>query len=121
MAWREVMRELYGLTESAAALVVKDASGKGVVVDGAASASDWRCDRVRESAALCVRVRERTISRPNGKRVGYIAFNIWMPALGERIDAAVDRFRQYDGIGIDLRGNPGGLAAMISGVGRTLY
>ena len=59
---------------------------------------------------------ERTVSTPGGKRVGYIAFNVWMPALGERIAAAVDRFRQHDGIVIDLRGNPGGLAAMMSGV-----
>ncbi len=48
--------------------------------------------------------------------VGVIWFNFWMVPLASRIDAAVDEFRDLDGIIIDLRGNGGGVAAMVSGV-----
>jgi carboxyl-terminal processing protease len=53
---------------------------------------------------------------PGGRRVGVIAFNIWMPAIAEPFADAVDRFRATDGLVIDLRGNPGGLADMIRGI-----
>ena len=53
---------------------------------------------------------------PAGRRAGVIAFNIWMAQVDAPIAAAVDTFRAADGLVIDLRGNPGGLAAMIMGV-----
>lgn len=52
----------------------------------------------------------------DGLRVGVIRFNVWMAPLAREIDEAVDRFRDADGIILDLRGNPGGLAAMVNGV-----
>ncbi|MEO8484089.1 MAG: S41 family peptidase [Acidobacteriota bacterium] len=52
----------------------------------------------------------------SGRRVGIIRFNIWMAPLGEPFAQAIDRFRRADGLIIDLRGNPGGLADMIRGV-----
>lgn len=53
---------------------------------------------------------------PSGRRVGVIGFNIWMAQVDGPIAEAVDAFRAADGLVIDLRGNPGGLAAMIMGV-----
>jgi carboxyl-terminal processing protease len=114
--WREVMRELYGPDGSAAVLSVKDAAGKESQLTVPRSRPPGEVIAFGNLPPFASEFEERTVSTPGGKRVGYIAFNIWMPALGERIDAAVDRFRQYDGIVIDLRGNPGGLAGMISGV-----
>ena len=55
-------------------------------------------------------------STPN-KCVGVIAFNIWLPALVPDLERAVDSVRTCDGIVIDLRGNPGGLGAMVMGFG----
>ena len=49
--------------------------------------------------------------------VGVIAFNIWLPALSTDLEKAVDSVRTCDGIVIDLRGNPGGLGAMVMGFG----
>ncbi len=49
-------------------------------------------------------------------RVGYLRFSIWMPALSARIDDALFEFRSADGVIIDLRGNPGGLGLMATGV-----
>jgi carboxyl-terminal processing protease len=51
-----------------------------------------------------------------GRRVGVIRFNVWMAASAEPFAAAVDRFRDADGLVIDIRGNPGGLADMIRGI-----
>ena len=39
-----------------------------------------------------------------------------MTAVDREFQKAMDRFRGADGIVIDLRGNPGGLAAMIMGL-----
>jgi carboxyl-terminal processing protease len=53
---------------------------------------------------------------PGGVRVGVLRFNVWMVPLMRQIDAAVDSFRTLDGIVLDLRGNTGGVSAMIGGV-----
>jgi carboxyl-terminal processing protease len=65
---------------------------------------------------LHVTVDTREVASPKGRRVGYIGFNVWMTTVNGPIDAAVDKYRQSAGLVIDLRGNPGGLAAMISGL-----
>ena len=49
--------------------------------------------------------------------VGIIAFNIWLPALVPDLERAVDSVRTCDGIVIDIRGNPGGVGAMVMGFG----
>lgn len=49
-------------------------------------------------------------------RVGLLTFTVWMPALSSQIDAALFGFRNVDALVIDLRGNPGGIALMVSGV-----
>jgi carboxyl-terminal processing protease len=49
--------------------------------------------------------------------VGIIRFNIWMTALADDFDRAVDALRDCRGIVVDLRGNPGGLGFMVAGVG----
>lgn len=53
----------------------------------------------------------------SGGCVGVIRFNIWMTALADDFDRAVDAVRDCRGIVIDLRGNPGGLGFMVAGVG----
>lgn len=50
-----------------------------------------------------------------GKSVGVIRFNTWMTIVMPRFDAAMDELRDTDGIIVDLRGNPGGLGAMVMG------
>jgi carboxyl-terminal processing protease len=48
--------------------------------------------------------------------VGAIAFSVWMTAVAEPFAQAIDAYRHDDGLIIDLRGNPGGLADMIRGL-----
>jgi carboxyl-terminal processing protease len=56
-------------------------------------------------------------SRDGSGCVGVIAFNIWLPALGRDLERAVDSVRTCSGVVVDLRGNPGGVGAMVMGFG----
>lgn len=62
-------------------------------------------------------LRELGLEAYPGDEVGLIAFSVWLTPIAGPFDAAIDRFRESLGIVIDLRGNPGGLGAMVMGVG----
>lgn len=49
--------------------------------------------------------------------VGVVGFNIWLPALAPDLERAIDEVRSCDGVVVDLRGNPGGVGAMVMGFG----
>lgn len=49
--------------------------------------------------------------------VGVIRFNSWMTTVMPRLDAALGALRDCRAIVLDLRGNVGGVAAMVMGVG----
>jgi len=53
----------------------------------------------------------------DGGCVGVIAFNIWLPALAAELEKSVDEVQSCKGIIVDLRGNPGGVGAMVMGFG----
>jgi carboxyl-terminal processing protease len=52
----------------------------------------------------------------DGRVIGIIRFNIWMPILSAQFDAAVDSLRNADGIILDVRGNFGGVGGLAMGV-----
>ncbi|HKY04436.1 MAG TPA: S41 family peptidase, partial [Blastocatellia bacterium] len=52
--------------------------------------------------------------------MGYIRFNIFVMPLMERIKAAIRSMHDAPGIIIDLRGNPGGVGGMSSGIAGVL-
>jgi carboxyl-terminal processing protease len=57
-----------------------------------------------------------------GGKVGYLRFNIWMLPLVPKIDAGLAdlRKRGMQALVLDLRGNPGGVGAMVVPLGRQL-
>jgi carboxyl-terminal processing protease len=63
-----------------------------------------------------VKVNRLPTATPSGC-VGVVGFNIWLPALAPDLEKAVGEVRSCDGIVIDLRGNPGGVGAMVMGFG----
>ncbi len=65
---------------------------------------------------MYVRVEKEKKSMPSGGIAGVIKFNVWMAAVDAQFQQAMDELRHADGIIIDLRGNPGGLAAMLMGI-----
>jgi carboxyl-terminal processing protease len=56
-----------------------------------------------------------SIAGNDGETFGLIQFNIWLPLLARPFDEAIDNLRDVDGMIIDLRGNRGGLGAMVMG------
>ncbi|HEU0051870.1 MAG TPA: S41 family peptidase [Longimicrobium sp.] len=66
--------------------------------------------------AMIVRVETERAPLPDGRTVGILRFNYWMPVVARQIDEAVDRLRDTDGLVIDLRGNLGGVGGMAAGV-----
>jgi carboxyl-terminal processing protease len=65
---------------------------------------------------MFVRVEWERRQIPGGLSAGVIRFNVWMTAVDREFDKAISVLRDTDGIIIDLRGNPGGLAAMLMGI-----
>ena len=65
---------------------------------------------------MYVRVEKEKKPTPSGGIAGVIKFNVWMAAVDSQFQQAMDELRHADGIVIDLRGNPGGLAAMLMGI-----
>lgn len=54
---------------------------------------------------------------PAGARVAVVRFNIWLLPIARAFDQAMDEIRAgADGVIIDLRDNPGGLAAIAQGI-----
>jgi carboxyl-terminal processing protease len=54
---------------------------------------------------------------PGGGEAGVIRLSAWFPAIVPALATAMGDLREVDGIVLDLRGNPGGLAALVMGVG----
>jgi len=114
-AWRRVVSALRGADGSEAVLTVHDGDRERTV----------RVRRERPSGDRVVlgdlppffvdvtHARHRT---PAGRPVGLVRFNVWMTAAAEPIGRAVDQYRQAHGLVFDLRGNPGGLMAMVQGI-----
>jgi len=114
--WRRVNRALHGWDGSRSTLVVNDVGGGARTVIVSRTLTTGEVSTIGNLPPLRTDFEAREVETPGGRKVGVIAFNIWMPALADRIADAVDRFRGHAAIVIDLRGNPGGLAAMMGGV-----
>jgi carboxyl-terminal processing protease len=114
--WRRVNRALHGWDGSTSSLRVRDVSGAERTVVARRTMGDGEMTTVGNLPPLRVQFDAHEMATPAGRRIGVISFSVWLTILNERIAGAVDRFRQHDGIVIDLRGNPGGLAAMMDGV-----
>jgi carboxyl-terminal processing protease len=55
-----------------------------------------------------------------GRSAGVIRFNVWLMPIAREFEKAFLELRDADGLVIDLRGNPGGLAMLGVGVSRYL-
>jgi carboxyl-terminal processing protease len=115
-AWRALTARIRGPIGSVAHLSL---------VDGHGSSRELRVERRAESGqpvtlgtfpSLRVRTAERSLATSSGVRVGYVRFNVWMTPVDGVVARVVDAHRDAAGMIVDLRGNPGGLAAMIMGI-----
>jgi carboxyl-terminal processing protease len=113
-AWRAVETRLRGPAGSTAQLTFNDASGTPVAVPRRPEMGEPVT--IGNLPTMHVRVDSERRRTPAGGAAGVIRFNVWMPLVDARFQHAMDDLRASDGIVIDLRGNPGGLAAMMMGI-----
>jgi carboxyl-terminal processing protease len=115
-AWRAAITRLRGPSSEAVNLTLVD--GSGTEVKKAVTRRPERGEPVTVGTlpTMFVRTTSALKTTPGGGKAGVIGFNVWMTAVDREFQIAMDRFRGADGIVIDLRGNPGGLAAMIMGL-----
>ncbi len=110
---RRVLREINGEPGS---------SVKLVFLDGKNHSQTATIARVKLSGELSPRLgnfppqyTEFEWKRLSGN-IGYIRFNIFTTPISEKIRAALTELRDSAGIVIDLRGNPGGVAGIATGI-----
>ena len=97
--------------------VVTSIQGKKTRHSLVAVASKGRVSKYGNLPPIAGLVEWRRIPGAGGKCIGSVAFNIWLPALVPDLEQAVDSVRSCAGIVVDLRGNPGGVGAMVMGFG----
>jgi carboxyl-terminal processing protease len=115
-AWRIAHTRLRGRARSTVDLTFENGQGTPVKVSLERRPEQGQPVTVGSLPTMFVRVESERKQTPGGRTAGVIRFNVWMAAVDAPFQQAVDQFRASDGIIIDLRGNPGGLAGMISGI-----
>ena len=115
-AWRMAITRLRGPSSLPLEVTFVDGSGGSITKTIERRSERGEPVTVGSLPTMFVRVESSLQSTPRGAKAGVIGFNVWMAAVDRDFQLAMDRFRDADGIVIDLRGNPGGLAAMIMGL-----
>jgi len=115
-AWRAVELRLRGPSGSRVAVAFEDASDKRIELTLERRAASGQPVTVGNLPTMLVRVDWRREQTPARAVAGIIRFNVWMAAVDAQFQKAIDELRTADGIVVDLRGNPGGLALMMRGI-----
>jgi carboxyl-terminal processing protease len=115
-AWRSLQGRMRGSDGSELTLAFEDGTGTEVTRTIARWRQQGQPITVGNLPTMYVNVTSEERKTPAGKRAGVIGFNVWMAAVDRPFQLAVDEYRDASGIIVDLRGNPGGLAAMMMGI-----
>jgi carboxyl-terminal processing protease len=114
-AWGAVRNLVQGPTGSEAAFEFLDEADRPRRVTLRRWQEPGQTVKFGDMPAFTARFHAREVAA-NGARVGVIWFNNWLIPLLRQVDSAVHVFRGADGMVLDLRGNTGGMVAMVSGV-----
>jgi len=113
--WRLITERLKGPVGSSARIMF-DTGGSAREVAVPRRAESGEPITIGSFPTIHVRTSARTLRASSGARVGYLRFNAWLTPVDGFVARAVDAHRNDPGLVIDLRGNPGGLAAMLMGI-----
>ena len=115
-AWRILQGYLRGGVGSTIDVTFED--GRGAVITRSVTRTQEQGQAVTVGTlpTMYVRVINQPKQTPRGRPVGLVGFNVWMAAVDAPFQRAIDQHRSSAGIVLDLRGNPGGLAAMMMGI-----
>lgn len=121
-AYADMLHAFNGLLNTAigdtVAVEVATTGGSPARVSLVASPGTGIISKFGNLPPIAALVTSSRVAAKSGKGcVGIIGFNIWLPALAPDLEKSVDRVRDCDGIVLDLRGNPGGVGAMVMGFG----
>ena len=114
--WRLLTEKLHGPIGSPVHLSFVDGHGSRRELRVPRRAEEGEPVKLGTFPTLHVRTAERSIRAPSGGTLGYLRFSVWLTPVDPFVARAIDRHRDAAGIIIDLRGNPGGLAAMLMGI-----
>ena len=115
-AWRVAQTRLRGPAGSKVHVTFETGEGSPVTLALERRPEEGEAVTVGSLPTMHVRVEKQKATTPGGHTAGLIGFNVWMATVDAQFQQAMDEFRGADGIVIDLRGNPGGLAAMLMGI-----
>ncbi|MEP6914428.1 MAG: S41 family peptidase [Acidobacteriota bacterium] len=115
-AWRVAQTALRGAAGTKVDVTFENGEGASVARSLDRRPEQGQPVTVGNLPTMFVRVESERKQTPAGGTAGLIRFNVWMAAVDAPFQKAVDEFRSADGMIIDLRGNPGGLAAMLMGI-----
>ena len=115
-AWRIAETRLRGPAGSNVEVTFEDGQGGSIKKSLLRRTEHGDPVTVGNLPTMYVRVEHEKKRTPSGGTAGVIRFNVWMATVDAQFQQAMDEFRRADGVIIDLRGNPGGLAAMLMGI-----
>ena len=114
-AWSLAARRLTGSVDSAETFALRDAADRAVSARLTYLPERSEPVKLGNLPTFFARFEDQALGAGD-RRIGLLRFNAWMAPLMRRLDDAVDRYRDLDGIVVDLRGNTGGVGAMLAGV-----
>lgn len=115
-AWRAVKARLRGAEGSTVDVTFADAGGAHITRTLRRQQEKGHPVTVGNLPTMYVQVTNESRKTPSGRQAGVVGFSVWMAAVDAPFQKAIDQHRSAAGIIIDLRGNPGGLAAMMMGI-----
>ncbi len=121
-AWEWVTRSLSGQPGGVHRLELLDGLERRQLVEVVLRLNPGQPVRFGNLPTIYARFANRRVDEDEfGVSAGVIWYNTWMAALVKQVDHSVDEYRTLDGMILDLRGNTGGLAAMVMGVAGHFY
>jgi len=111
-----LMLRTQGSVGSTVRATFRDGDGRTRRIEAVRRAVDGEVVRFGHLPPQVVRFETQRYTDDRGC-VGVIRFNVWMIPVMAKLDDAMAEFQRCRGIVVDLRGNTGGVTAMLQGIG----